>query len=1098
MLDISKPLTSGKVQSYYRSEYSAASNSYFTEGGSLRGQWHGQVAAELGLSGAVSAEAFDRLSEGQHPQTGEQLIAHRDTIKQANGEELGHRAGWDLTFNAPKTVSLTALVGGDERVREAHRHAVQIALTELETYAQARMGGNHAAETTGKWIVATFDHDTARPVEGYPAPHLHTHAVLFNLTEDATGQARSLQPYELFKIQSMATAIYQNQLEYDLRALGYGIERGTNHAPDIRGYSAEYLSAESLRNAEIKQGMEDRGVTGREAESLAAHQTREEKLKLTPDELRALHQAKAEAFGNQPQQLIAAAQIAQREEVPNREKEAVRAGKSVAHARERLTERSAAIEHFEVVRDALRRVQGKAQLGDIQAAIRAEREEGQLLTVAHVRPHAPAWRYTTPELIGIERSAIRTMQEGQAKLESIAPMTEEAIGERFSHLNRDQRQLVYEALHTPDQVFGVQGGAGTGKTTALDPIREVAAEHGYATLGLAATSGAVKALRNSGLEAETLQSFLLQPSSGEGTKPTLYFVDESSLASGKQMEGFLSRLQPSDRVLLIGDTRQHQSVEAGRIFAELQDAGMHTASLNEIVRQKDEELKQAVEAMAAGRIAEGVERLIEQGRVHTVEHRAERFQAIAAAYADAPEGTLIVSPDNQSRAEINSAVRNQLRQSQQLGETEYTAAVLANRQDVTAADRAVAHSYHVGDSVQYLRGSKQLGLPAKSYARVTAVDSEQNRITVEAAAGKSVTYDPARLTGVALYQPEERTFAIGERVQFTAPWKDQGVSNREMGTVTHLDAHGNIRVQLDDSHRTVGWNLRAYQHLDYAYAMTSHAAQGQTVDRVLIHIDTGDSRIRSLVDQSLAYVATSRPRHDAQIFTDNAENLSQALSRRNENVTALSPDQIDRYAQTASQEKVHMPGVVADYVREQREAENAQGLADLKQALEESYWPSERELAQAPASEIEELRKEIDQLVAEDLRELRERYPGQEPVELLESYQREQASLTQQEQIGMSDPARQERIALFSEGEWQSDFDGESEHRVSIGRSPEGFHYDIESSYQGGEPNSQGWSTQAYPSAEAAETAAQPKLDALIDNDEAEDHKYSYSEGLSI
>src|SRR6201996_973852 len=118
MLDISKPLTTGKVQSYYRSEYSSASNSYFTEGGTLRGEWHGRLAPALKLSGEVTAAAFDRLAEGQHPETGEQLIKHRDTIKTKAGEELGHRAGWDLTFNAPKTISLTGLVGGDEQVRK--------------------------------------------------------------------------------------------------------------------------------------------------------------------------------------------------------------------------------------------------------------------------------------------------------------------------------------------------------------------------------------------------------------------------------------------------------------------------------------------------------------------------------------------------------------------------------------------------------------------------------------------------------------------------------------------------------------------------------------------------------------------------------------------------------------------------------------------------------------------------------------------------------------------------------------------------------------------------------------------------------------------
>jgi ATP-dependent exoDNAse (exonuclease V) alpha subunit len=201
-------------------------------------------------------------------------------------------------------------------------------------------------------------------------------------------------------------------------------------------------------------------------------------------------------------------------------------------------------------------------------------------------------------------------------------------------------------------------------------------------------------------------------------------------------------------VLLIGDVRQHQSVEAGRIFAELQDAGMSTSKLEKIVRQKD-----------------GV-----------------------------------------------------------------------------------------------------------------------------------VTYDPGRLKGVSIYEPEIRSFAEGDRVQFTSPWKDKAVSNRDLGTITYLDQHGNVRVQLDDSERTVTWNLRENQHLDYAYAMTSHSSQGATVDQVFIHIDTSDRRSRALIDETLAYVATSRPRYDAQIFTDNEEQLAIALSRGHQNATALSPDEIESYS----------------------------------------------------------------------------------------------------------------------------------------------------------------------------------------------------------
>ena len=449
------------------------SNSYFSQGGTLAGEWHGQLAGTLALSGAVTAEAFDRLAEGVHPQTGEQLIQHRDTIKTQAGEELGHRAGWDLTFNAPKTVSLTALVGEDDRVRHAHQEAVRVALTETEKYVQARLGGNLPAENTGKWIAATFEHDTARPVNGYPAPHLHTHVVVFNVTEDAHGQARSLQPYELFKVQSMSTAVYQNALEHELRQLGYRIERGKNHAPEIKGYTREYLAAESLRAAEIERAMAERGLTGREAESIVKHQNRDEKLRLTPEELRALHQEKAAAFGNQPQAVV--------EEAANRkgwrvesDQTLAKAAAAVTFARERLSERSAVFEHFEVIRDALRHVQGRIPLPPIQAELDRQLGAGQFVKVDHIRPNAPAARYSTPQLIEMERDAIERMRAGLNRMQPIAFCAVTEMGQRFSPLNEDQRRLVGDALASRDQIFGIQGGAGTGKTTALSAIREIA------------------------------------------------------------------------------------------------------------------------------------------------------------------------------------------------------------------------------------------------------------------------------------------------------------------------------------------------------------------------------------------------------------------------------------------------------------------------------------------------------------------------------------------------------------------------------------------------------------------------------------------------
>jgi ATP-dependent exoDNAse (exonuclease V) alpha subunit len=324
--------------------------------------------------------------------------------------------------------------------------------------------------------------------------------------------------------------------------------------------------------------------------------------------------------------------------------------------------------------------------------------------------------------------------------------------------------------------------------------------------------------------AETMQAFLLpKPADAPraATKPRLFFVDESSLASSKQMRDFLQTIGKEDRVLLIGDSKQQQSVEAGRIFEELQDAAMSTFRLEKIVRQKDEGLRLAIEAMAEGRIAEGVDLLTIQGRVQEMSHRQKRFQAFAEAFAESPENTLVISPDNQSRHELNATIRTELKHAGQVGEDVFQLGVLRNRQDLTSEDRKAATSYQVGDAVRYLRGSDTIGLAAKTYASVVEVDAEKNLLTVRREDGKFITYDPSRLSGVAVYEPEVRSFAVGDRVQFTAPWREKAVCNRDTGTITHLDQDGNVRVRLDESDRVIGWNLNQNKHLDYAYAMTS-------------------------------------------------------------------------------------------------------------------------------------------------------------------------------------------------------------------------------------------------------------------------------------
>src|SRR6267142_3826940 len=358
MLTISNLLSASQALAYHAEEFSNARENYYTQGDQIRGEWHGKLAEQWELRGEVGEEHFQRLTEGQHPITGEQLVRHKAAQEYVNehGQKIRtmeHRAGWDATFSAPKSVSLTALVGGDERIREAHQQSVVVALDELERYVQARIGGNLPAETTGKWAAAKFEHDSARPVDGYAAPQLHTHVVFFNLTGTQDGGTYSLQPRELYKTQQYATAVYRSELATRLTGLGYEIERGKSGQPEITGYSHEYVEASSPRRKQIEDHLAKGQVQGAAAAQIAAHQTREAKLDLSHDEVQQRHRAMAERFGDQPARVVRAAHA--RMHGVERDAPRLSAHAAVAFAKERNLEREAVVDERAIVRDALMR-----------------------------------------------------------------------------------------------------------------------------------------------------------------------------------------------------------------------------------------------------------------------------------------------------------------------------------------------------------------------------------------------------------------------------------------------------------------------------------------------------------------------------------------------------------------------------------------------------------------------------------------------------------------------------------------------------------------------------------------------------------------------
>jgi conjugative relaxase-like TrwC/TraI family protein len=894
MVNISKPLKSQQVHTYHKHEYANASQrNYYTEESKVTGHWHDQLAEEMGLKGPISSDHLLRLADGQHPLTGEQLVRHRF----ATETTVGHRAGWDATFSAPKSVSVTALVGGDRAVVQAHREARQEAIDYLERHTHARIGGNHPPEHTGKWVAAVFEHDTSRPVNGFCAPQLHDHVVFFNVTTTPDGEAHALQPQQLFDAQKTATAVYQARLGYKLRELGYDIEIGKNGAPEIKGYSPEYLERNSSRSEAIDQVaeklMKDYGLSRPEARQRAAHSTREKKTTKSAQEIRGEQLAVAKEYGNQHEGVLRRAQQnlqARRLTAEEQNRAAMRrATKALSYAMERQFEREAVVKEMDLIRDSLRQGRGQVTLEHVEHLIAHRQNTGRLLLRDRVAGHRT---FTTPEMVSLEKDNIRLVEDGKNKCRPLLETTRFHHA-RFAKLNPGQQTAAEQLLASTDQVQALQGAAGTGKTTLLQPVVAELKAAGYACEGLAPTSRAAKHLQDAGIHCSTLQKYLLTKLPQE-RQTTVYFLDETSLASSKQVNQFLTRLGTRDRVILIGDVRQHESVEAGRVFAQLQEHGISTARLEEIVRQRqaDPGLREAVGHIAKGDVRQGFHLLQQQHRVIEIRDEQARYARIAEEYQKAPKETLVISADNRSRAEINAAIHDRLKVSGQIEAREYRFNLLVENQDVTGADRKLASSYGVGNVLRYNTGerkSRTLGIKAGDYTTVNAVNPDTNELTVITKDGRSVTYNPERFHGVSIFRPEERAFAVGERVQFTAPTPDHIAVRRDLGHITRI--HGSRLSIALDSGRALTVDTNSFRHLDHGYAVTSYSSQSLTYDKAILNVDVAHTN-RDLLNKRHALVAATREKQELLVFTDNAAQAPLALTKDVSKSSAIpSPQQ---------------------------------------------------------------------------------------------------------------------------------------------------------------------------------------------------------------
>ena len=857
--------------------------------------WEGKGAEALGLAGPVDPEAFRRVLEGEVP-------GGRRLGRMEPDGTVRHRPGRDVTLSAPKSVSLMAMVGGDGRIVEAHDKAVTATLgwieaNAVETRMRDRATGAMVRAGDQKMVAATFRHDTSRNLD----PQLHTHAVVANMVQGGDGKWRTMVDDGLFSGKMAIGAIYRAELAQGLTGLGYGIEK--IHADgrfEIEGVPRAVIDAFSSRRAEIEAAMSERGMgDSKDNPHLAARAallTRAAKRDIDRDELARSWQRQAKGLGFSPARVRANARKAERGLAgpdlfagPG-----YAAGDAAAWAVGHLAERQSVFGHADLLAATLAREPGAVTVEAAERAI-AALERGGSLHAARGLDHGRHW--STDAALARESETIALMRAGQGAGKTVMRRWVAETKLHRGQLNEGQKEAVKTILAGTDRVVGVQGYAGTGKTTMLKRLRALGESRGYRTIGLAPSASAAKTLANeSGIRSETLQRYLARHDGiahGRGTAAglrklraanakTMLVVDESSLASSGQMRN-LMRIATAlrlPRVVLVGDEKQLGAVEAGKPFAQLRAAGMPTAVMDDIVRQRDAELKAAVTASLTGDVKTAFAKLGEN--IRQVEY-GDLGAETARQWLDLPPGarerTGVIAPTRALRDEINATIRAGLLAEGAISGPARQGEKLAPR-DLTRAEMSRASSYNVGDTVIFNRPYKRLGVEKGDERTVAGIDRRWGTVHLEDAKGNPKPWGPGRIAGakggVEVYRSEAMELRRGDRVRFTRNDPASGLTNGETATVESVE-RGVVVFRLDDGKTArLGDGDAQLRHIDRAFAATVHAFQGRTVDRILAAMPAENP---NLVNQRAFYVAISRARDAAQLVTDDAHKLADRLER---------------------------------------------------------------------------------------------------------------------------------------------------------------------------------------------------------------------------
>ena len=922
----------------------------------LASGWHGQALAALGLEAGqkVSAGTFETLLQGHVLGTDIRLGRKRDGKHE-------HRPGFDITFSAPKSVSLAALLPtrkhprGDRGVLRCHDEAVKATLdwieeTKLQTRGWDSATGRRPRVKGHGMAAALFRHIASRNLD----PQLHTHAVVANMTRDGEGRWKSVEPTELHRNAMLIGAYYRDQLARRLIRKGYSIlpaMAGRMRSFEIAGYDRRIQAAFSSRRKEMEAFMDERGWDHDQAAAqIAALATRKRKAEPLHAMLRTIWAARAEELGEVPVVRRSRKRVSLAA-VPSALKIAWQA---MRHLEERQSVFAA--HHLEAL--ALGHSPGRHTLEEIRGAISCLVKDAHLV---EARLRNSDRSFVTDRALKAERAVIAMMKTGIG--EGMALAAAKAVAARLAGagLTEGQQEAVRTILLTPDRVVGVQGRAGTGKTTMLRHVRELAGKR--LVMGLAPSTAAARVLgRETGMAAETLQWFLARCRSVDDGGPVIerlkerfrgavLVLDEASMVSTDQMKRLMRLAEELEvaRLVLVGDRGQLRAVEAGQPFRLLQKAGMATAEMNEILRQREPKLRAAVNAAQEGEPGEAVELL--GSSVHEVPWDELGQKAAEAWLSLDPETrsrTLLVAPTHELRAEINAAVREALAEEGVLRGRALRIERLAGL-GLTRAEMADVRNYREGDTVLFNQDMVNFRVKKDEPLEVAGIDRDRLLLLHPDGRPRHVAPERGRTRyRIEVYETRPIEIRAGDRIRWTRNDRKRELVNGERAEVAAI-TKDRVRFLLADGRKL---SLRhgdpQLRHLDHAWSSTVHGAQGSTADGVIAVLDSGHG---SLTDQSTFYVEISRARDSAVVLTDNCEQLVEVLeAHTGERATALEavgeeigPDAADlsmpaplpawspREEWTALEEKARNEGTILFRV------DGYDGLIGRTQRLDERY-----------------------------------------------------------------------------------------------------------------------------------------------------------------